>query len=80
MQKNPSMFASFNISIYHLCGCVNLLTSSFGSLALALIALITIIGGARLALPHLIFIGLGLIASISLYFLYVTSFWVSVSS
>lgn len=66
MQKKPRMSTSFSISIYHLCGCVSLLTSRLGIPVLATVSLITIISGARLALPLLILIGIGLISLIIL--------------
>ena len=61
-----SMFASFIISIYNLCGYVSLLTSRLGIPVLATVSLITIISGARLAAPYLILLSIGLISLIIL--------------
>ena len=60
------VWETLDIYVSFICMCFPLLASPFGSLALASVPLITIISGVRLALPSLIFIGIGMIGLVIL--------------
>ena len=65
-KRKLRMSPSFIISISNLCGRMSLLTNSVGIPVLATGILITIILAARLYLPLLLLIGIGLISFIFL--------------